>query len=72
MIFKIITDDLGDVKLSLKQPVKNLFNGTLFKKQSVLSDNDINCLKAYNAEIERGVTPMTAYIVHCKMHLILP
>jgi len=61
MIFKTITDDLGNAKLSLNQTVKDLFNGNLFKEQSILSDNDINCLKAYNAEIERGVTPMTAY-----------
>ena len=61
MIFKTITDDFGNAKLSLNQTVNDLFNGNLFKEQSILSENDINCLKAYNAEIKRGVTPMTAY-----------
>lgn len=61
MIFKTITDDLGKTKLSINNSVKDLFNGNLFRKQSILSDNDLNCLKAYNKEIENGVSPMTAY-----------
>ncbi len=61
MIFKTITDDLGNAKLSLNQTVKDLFNENIFKEQSILSENDANCLKAYNAEIECGITPMTAY-----------
>lgn len=61
MIFKTITDDFGKTKLSINKTIKNLFNGSLFKKQSILSENDLNCLKAYNSEIERGVSPITAY-----------
>lgn len=61
MIFKAITDDLGNLKLSINSGIKNLFDGSFFKKQSILSNNDIDALKAYNAEIERGVSPVTAY-----------
>lgn len=61
MIFKTITDDLGKTKLSINNSVKDLFNANLFKKQSILSDNDLDCLKAYNKEIENGISPMTAY-----------
>ena len=60
-IFKTITDELGNTKLSINNGLKGLFSGDLFKKQSVLSDSDISALQAYNAEIERGVTPATAY-----------
>ena len=38
-----------------------MFSGDFFKKKSILSDSDIASLQAYNAEIERGVSPMTAY-----------
>lgn len=61
MIFKTITNDLGNAKLSINSNFKNLFNGDFFKKTSILSDSDIAALRAYNAEIERGVSPMTAY-----------
>ena len=61
MIFKTITDDLGNAKLSINTSLKNLFNRDFFKQRSILSDDDINALKAYNAEIERGISPMTAY-----------
>lgn len=57
MIYNNITDHLGKPKFN--SSLKNLFN--FFKKQDILSDNDINCLKAYNAEIEHGVAPMAAY-----------
>lgn len=60
-IFKTITDDLGKTKLSINNGIKDFFSGNFFKRQSILSNDDINALKAYNAEIERGVTPMTAY-----------
>ena len=60
-IFKTITDELGNTKLSINNGLKGLFSGDFFKKQSVLSDSDISALQAYNAEIERGVTPATAY-----------
>lgn len=61
MIFKTIKDDLGNLKLSINSDIKDLFNGNFFKKQSILSDDDIKALKAYNAEIGRGVSPVTAY-----------
>ena len=61
MIFKTITDELGNTKLSINNGLKGLFSGDFFKKQSVLSDSDISALQAYNAEIERGVSPATAY-----------
>lgn len=60
-IFKTITDDLGNLKLSINSNIKNLFDGSFFKQTSILSDTDIKALKAYNAEIEHGVSPMTAY-----------
>lgn len=61
MIFKTITDELGNAKLLINSNFKSLFNGDFFKKTSILSNSDIVALKAYNAEIERGVSPMTAY-----------
>ena len=33
----------------------------MFKKESLLSQSDISALQAYNEELERGVSPMTAY-----------
>lgn len=62
-IFKTITNELGNTKLSINNGLKDLFNfnSDFFKKKSILNDSDINALKAYNAEIERGVSPMTAY-----------
>jgi hypothetical protein len=33
----------------------NLFDGSFFKKTSVLSDSDIKCLEAYNSELNRVV-----------------
>lgn len=62
MIFKTINgDELGKTEISINNGFKELFNGDSFKKQSVLSNSDISALKAYNAEIKRGVLPMTAY-----------
>ena len=61
MIFKTIQDELGQNKIAINDTFKGLFDGSLFEKHSVLSDDDISALKAYNAEIERGVSPMTAY-----------
>ena len=61
MIFKTIEDDLGKTKFGINDSFKGLFNGSFFKGEKLLSDNDIRALQAYNAEIERGVSPMTAY-----------
>lgn len=61
MIFKTIEDDLGKTKFAINNTLKGLFNGNLFKSEKLLSDGDIKALQAYNAEIERGVSPMTAY-----------
>ena len=61
MIFKTITDDIGNTKLSINSGIKEVFSGSLFKKQSILSEDDIRILQAYNSEIARGVNPMTAY-----------
>lgn len=61
MIFKTIEDDLGKTKFAINDTFKSLFNGSLFKGEKLLSDDDIKALQAYNAEIERGVSPMTAY-----------
>ena len=60
-IFKTINDEVGQTKVVLNDTVKSLFNGSLFKKESLLSQSDISALQAYNAELERGVSPMTAY-----------
>ena len=60
-IFKTITNELGQTKLSINTGLKNLFDGSFFQSKSILSDDDIKALQAYNAEIERGVAPMTAY-----------
>lgn len=60
-ILKTIKNDFGSTELSVNSSIKQLFNGEFFKAQSVLSKSDINALKAYNAEIKRGVNPMTAY-----------
>lgn len=38
-----------------------MFNGDFFKAKSVLSDEDVATLMAYNAEIERGINPQMAY-----------
>lgn len=60
-IFKTITDELGNTKLSINNGFKGLFSGDFFKKKSILSDNDISAIQAYNAEINRGVTSQTAF-----------
>ena len=60
-IFKTITDELGNTKLSINKGFKGLFSGDFFKKKSILSDDDISALQAYNAEINRGVTSQTAF-----------
>lgn len=60
-IFKTITDELGNTKLSINKGFKGLFSGEFFKKKSILSDDDISALQAYNAEINRGVTSQTAF-----------
>jgi len=61
MIFKTITDELGNTKLSINNRFKGLFSGDFFKKKSILSDDDISAIQAYNAEINRGVTSQTAF-----------
>lgn len=38
-----------------------MLNGDFFKAKSVLSDEDVAMLRAYNAEIERGINPQMAY-----------
>ena len=45
--------------MSVANPIRGVQN--LFKKESILSKEDIAALQAYNAEIERNVNPMTAY-----------
>ena len=60
-IFKTITDELGNTKLSINNRFKGLFSGDFFKKKSILSDDDISAIQAYNAEINRGVTSQTAF-----------
>lgn len=60
-IRKTITDDLGNLKISWNDSIKEIFSGDFFKQKSILSDADIKALKAYNAEIARNVAPMTAY-----------
>ena len=60
-IFKTITDELGNTKLSINNGFKGLFSGDFFKKKSILSDDDISAIQAYNAEINRGVTSQTAF-----------
>ena len=60
-IFKTITDELGNTKLSINKGFKGLFSGEFFKKKSILSDDDISALQAYNTEINRGVTSQTAF-----------
>lgn len=55
MIFKTITDNLGNTKLSFSNSLKSLFSGDFFKKQSILSDSDIISLKTYNAELEKVI-----------------
>lgn len=41
--------------------LKNYLMEIFSKSKIVLSNSDISSLKAYNAEIKRGVLPMTAY-----------
>lgn len=60
-IRKTITDDLGNLKISWNDSIKEIFSGDFFKQKSILSDADIKALKAYNAERARNVAPMTAY-----------
>lgn len=60
-IRKTITDDLGNLKISWNDSIKEIFSGDFFKQKSILSDADIKALKAYNAEIACNVAPMTAY-----------
>mgnify|MGYP000512382501 CR=1 FL=1 len=59
-IRKTITDDLGNLKISWNDSIKEIFSGDFFKQKSILSDADIKALKAYNAERARNVAPMTA------------
>lgn len=63
MIFKTITNEFGNTKLSINSGLKNFFslNNDFFKKKSVLNNSDIYALKAYNSEIKRGASPATAY-----------
>lgn len=58
-IFKTITDELGNT--TINNGFKGLFSGDFFKKKSILSDDDISAIQAYNAEINRGVTSQTAF-----------
>lgn len=60
-IRKTITDDLGNLKISWNDSIKEIFSGDFFKQKSILSDADIKALKAYNAERARNVAPRTAY-----------
>ena len=60
-IRKTITDDLGNLKISWNDSIKEIFSGDFFKQKSILSDADIKALKAYNAERARNVAPMIAY-----------
>lgn len=54
-IRKTITDDLGNLKISWNDSIKEIFSGDFFKQKSILSDADIKALKAYNAERARNV-----------------
>ena len=53
-MFKTITDDIGNSKVSLNETFKNFF-----KRESVISDDDICALKAYNAELEKVISYKT-------------
>lgn len=55
MILKIKTDDIGKEHLSIANPMN------FFKKQSLLSDGDMNALNHYNELIRGGTEPMTAF-----------
>ena len=65
MVFKTITDDFGRMTIGinddLKSTFKGIFSGNFFKKQSLFSDSDVNAMKAYNAEINKGTTSQTAF-----------
>lgn len=65
MIFETRTNDFGITKNGInnnfKSSFKGIFNGDFFKKQSLLSSEDINAIKAYNAEIDRCVGSQTAF-----------
>lgn len=61
MVFKAKKDDFSETTIGLNNPLSGIFSGDFFEKKSILSDSDINALKLYNAEIERGVSPVTAY-----------
>ena len=50
-MFKTITDDIGNSKVSLNGTFKDFF-----KRESVISDDDIRALKAYNAELEKVIS----------------
>lgn len=54
-IFKTITDELGNTKLSINNGLKELFSGDVFEKKSILSDSDISALQAYNAELSKVI-----------------
>lgn len=65
MIFKTITDPIGG-KTTLGTNFKNIGNNfnnikNFFGKQSLLSDSDINAIKAYNSQIDACVTSQTAF-----------
>lgn len=65
MIFETRTNDFGvtenGINNNFKSSFKGIFNGDFFKKQSLLSSEDINAIKAYNAEIDRCVSSQTAF-----------
>ena len=65
MIFKTTTDDFSKITTGINDKIKSafqrIFNGNFFKKQSLFSDSDINAMKAYNADIDKGTTSQTAF-----------
>ena len=46
---------------NFKSSFEGIFNGDFFKKQSLLSNEDINAIKAYNSESDKCVRSQTAF-----------
>ena len=63
-LVRTVTNELGQTSLTgngFLKDLKGMATGDFFKKESIISKADEEALKAYNAEIERGIRPSIAF-----------
>lgn len=63
---KTETDDFGRLGIKGNNPFSGLFSGDFFKKKSVLSDEDISALEAYNNRIDQSYNAQSAFDLELK------